>query len=817
MLFVIAIISFFLILIKFTDSKLAYMGIMVSKDLVWMFVGMEFGILTGMIFNIRQGKRLFGLLMSGEILAGIIGGLSINLILSYMSTINLLYISTITLVISFILLNYILNKYPNRFVEEFVEENTESNLSYKMMFKNRYYILFFAVSILSFFIFYFIDYLFYYNVEAKFTNEKELASFFGIFYAALNIINLFSSLFISGAMISRYGVIFGVMAIPILTLIGTSSLIFVSIFALTFGFVILIILKLLNEVFDISILNPTFKILYQSISPKQRMKILAFRETIIEPITMGLAGIFLIAISIFQSIEIIYYIILLMSLIWIILGKMLKDEYILSLKKLLHQREVFSDELSLKDIDINIFVLGIKSINDIEVLYCLDALIKIKYKDIDIVFKDLISHKSEKVRINILEYIDLLHRDNLINSLSLRIDMEKNPKVLNKVLKVYSKLGAVDAIEKLSPYLDDKDAIVQEGAIVALLQFTGIDGILIAGKVLNNLFDSSNKTDKIKALNILSFMSVPSFYKSLKESLNSDDSEIKSISIKVIGNLQIKKLVPNLLINLESNEYRKISINALIKFESKIFNDLVEYFEKTQTLSTKYALIKIISMIKSEKAYQFLLEHIKVPLLSDVIFEKLFDTNYISKKESFFKELILCEVNTILYYLNVSEILDRKSFFNTHIILQELISKKIENIFLILGFTYSKDMISQSMLNYKSNSKDTRAYTIEIIDNMVSQNIKKIVLPILEDISIEKKLSYYSNTLKKEIIKQDEFIQKILKDEDSPTILRLSIIYEIGKYKNKNYLNNIEKLINNKNLDIKQTAVWTLSQLKKDK
>ena len=62
----------FLVLIKFYDYQYAYMGIMIFKDIIWMFSAIEFGILVGVLFDIRQGKRLFGLLMSGEILAGII-------------------------------------------------------------------------------------------------------------------------------------------------------------------------------------------------------------------------------------------------------------------------------------------------------------------------------------------------------------------------------------------------------------------------------------------------------------------------------------------------------------------------------------------------------------------------------------------------------------------------------------------------------------------------------------------------------------------------------------------------------------------------
>ena len=815
MLFVIFIILFFLMLIKFSDSKLSYMGIMISKDLVWMFVGMEFGILTGMIFNIRQGKRLFGLLMSGEILAGILAGLSISVILNYISTVNLLFVSTTTLILSYILLQVILNKYSHRFEEDGSDDEIDDgSMSYSTLLKNKYYLLFFGVSVLSFLIFYFIDYIFYYSVEAKYTNEKELASFFGVFYAVLNAVNLFSSLLISGAMLSRFGIIFGIMAIPILALIGTSSLLATAALSLGFGFLLLITVKLLNEVLDISILNPTFKVVYQSIPIKQRMKVLAFRETIVEPSAMGLAGLLLLGASMMEGIEAVYYIIIVMSVAWIVLGKMLKDQYVVSLEKLLNQREVFDDDLLLDDLDINIFLNGLKSDNDIEVIYCLDSLTKLEYDDLDNKLVELLSHKSSKVRISVLEYIEKLNKYNLVQNLYERIDEENNYEVLSKLLKLYTKLGTVDAIDKASEFVKHENSLIQEGAILGLLQYCGIDGVLIAGKVLNKLFESNNKEDKLSALNIVKHMSVPSFYKPLKESIGSNDKEIKLIAIEAIGNVGIRKLLPELFSSLELDEYRNTTMQSLIKFGVSIYGELIEYFNLTSNYTVKNSLIKIISTMKTDSSYQFLFDNIKTALLSDAIIARLFDINFTTKDDDLIEELLTNEVKEILFYLSILKMLDRDIFSNSHIVLQEIRDKKINNLFLILGFKYPKEMILQAKLNYNSKSKDTKAYAIEVIDNMLSQNIKKIVLPIFEDVSIQKKLNIYKNTSYEVIENQESFIEKVLADTNIFLVLKLSIIYELGKNKITSYIKHLEQLTTSSNTDIKHTTMWALKQIK---
>lgn len=816
MLFVIAVVLFFLVLIKFSDSKLSYFGIMVAKDLVWMFVAMEFGILTGMIFNIRQGKRLFGLLMSGEILAGAIGGFSVGGILNLISTIDLLYISMATLSLSYLLLNYILNKFVHRFEEDDEEvASQECSGSYATLLKNRYYFLFFGVSILAFFIFYFIDYIFYYSVEKHFSNEKDLASFFGVFYAALNIINLISSLFVSAPMLNRFGLAFGILAIPALAFIGTTSLIVTTLASLGIGFFILISLKLLNEVFDISILNPTFKVLYQSIPVKQRMKVLAFRETIIEPMAMGVAGLLLLGISMLEGIDVVYYVMIVMSILWFVLGKSLKVYYVKSLEKLLHQRDLFSNDLLLEDIDVQVFLNGINSSDKIEVIYCLDALIKLEYSDIDSILTKLLAHENSEVRLNVLEQIQKLHKDQLTEVLHDKIDSEDDPQVLDKLLKLYCEFARVDAIEKLTPYLYHENIVIKEAAIVALLQYGGIDGILIAGSLLNKLFESESRDDKLSALKILTKMNVPSFYKPLKELLNSEDKEIKTISIQVVGNLKIKKFLPHLLKYLESDTYRNSVLQALVKFEGTIFHDLTLHFKNIDTLKSKQALIKVFSLMKREESFNFLLENSNNPHLHDTIIGRLSQVAYATKDEALIEKLLLINIKSILFYLSISKHLNETSFSNSLQIIKEIIEKKADNIFQILGFLFPKPMMLQASLNYKSNSSDKRAYAVEIIDNMISKSLKKSVLPILEEISFEKKLIYYEALAFNKVHTEAESVKYILEDESIPLILKLSTLYEVGKNGKKEYIDQIKLLSNNKDVDLQETALWVTKKLKK--
>ena len=813
--FVLSVIIIFFILIKFNDNKLSAMGIMVFKDILWMFVGMEFGILTGIIFDIRQGKRLFGLLMTGEILSGILGGLSISYILNYIQTIDLLLVSSLSLVLSIILLNKIIKNFDKRF-DEAEEEEEEQSLqgSYSTLLKNKYYLVFFAISLLSFFIFYFIDYIFYFKVEEIYTNEKELASFFGIFIAMLNIVNIISSVFLSGKLLSRYGVGLGLMVIPVLALIGTSSLIITLSFSAAIAFIILLVLKLLDEVFDISILTPSFRIIYQSIPVSQRMKVLAFRETIIEPLAMGLAGVLLLLLSILEGIEMVCYTIIILSIIWIILSKILKLQYIEALKQLLSRRQVIMDETFLKNIDDTIFLAGLKSDNEVEVIYSLESLVKIDYFDIENILCSVLSHKSKRVRICALHIIYEKDIITLSSNLQVRIEEEKDEQVFPVLLNTYCKLLELEAIDIIRPLVFHEHKYIKESAIVALVRYCGIDGILIAGEQIKKLFADDSVNNRLNALSILNRIGVLGFYDSIKESLDSEDEKLKNKAIETIGNLKVKRLVPKVIENLNNQQFRINSMNALAKFENSIVQQLIQSFENTDELVQKIAVIKVLASLKDDMANEFILKQIDQPLLVDIIYEALFEHNFHFSKKEDINELLFLNLIEILKLYMILNSFEKEGYNNTFTVINEFKNKKIDNIFLILGLVFPRETIMQARLNYQSKSQDKKAFAVELLDNLLTIEIKNSVIPILENISISNKISLYSQSHSLEEYNQTQYFEKVLNEDVYPLILRLSTIYELGKNKNKSFLHFLENLTHHTNQDINKTAKWAVNQLK---
>jgi len=817
-LFLVSLVVIFYLLIKFYDIKITHMAIMIFKDIIWMFAGIEFGILSGIIFDIRQGKRLFGLLMSGEILAGIIGGFSISLLLKYITLTDLLLFSSFSLLLSFVLLRKIMKQFSTRFgIKNSSDDEDESaNLSYKTLLKNRYYLVFFAISLLSFLVFYFIDYVFYFEVEEHYKSEKELASFFGVFIAFLNSVNLISSLFISGKSLSRYGISFGILAIPVLAVLGTSSILITLSVSVGIAFALIIVVKLLNEVLDITILTPSFRIIYQSIPQGQRNKVLAFRETIIEPIAMGGAGLFLLGIALFQGIEFVYYLIIFFGIIWFILGKILTKQYLQSLKSIINKRIIFSNSSLLDSLEASMFLEYLRSDDDIKIIYAIESLEKINYDQLNPILKDLMFHKSERVQIYTLETIRKLEQSYFLELIETLLAKESKEEVISTALQTYGKILEVDAIEVIEPYLYSKSSIIKEGAIVSLTRYCGIDGVLLAGSVINRVMREASQESTLQILQILNHIGMPGYYDFLRQSLNSDNKKIKKLAIEVVGNLKIKRLLPILIDLLHETYYKAVIVQSIIKFEEGVEERIIDFYVNSKDMDKKRSFIKILASLKSKTANDFLIEQTKDFSVVDFIIEALFTAGYNSENIRYIETLLESNLNTILEILADLKSIDKESYPNTHKVINEAVVKKMENIFFVLGFLYPRNMIIQAKSNYKSSSQEKKALAVELLDNILHSRLKHSSIAILENRSIENKLVYFDSSYSMDMKDEQLLFDEVLSESRYLTIVKISLIYEIGLNGKREYQKSLQNCLKDNNADIKQTAMWALDKMKED-
>lgn len=798
-----SILAFFLV-IKFNDNRVSYFGIMIFKDILWMFAGIEFGIITSIVFDIRQGKRLFGILVSGEIIAGIIGGLSIGVLLEYIETIDLLVISSLAMVFSFFVLIQILRKYEDSFNQVEEEELVEDNTSYKNLFKNSYYLSFFVVSALSFFVFYFIDYLFYYSVEKEFQTEKDLASFLGIFLSILNGVNLLSSLFFSGKVLKNYGIGFGLLAIPVVAVLGTSSILLSTFAVLGLTFSLIVILKILDEVLDISILTPSFKVLYQAIPNNQRTRVLTFRETVIEPIAMGLAGLSLYAISFLDGVVVVYLLILTLSAVWLYYGDLLKKGYVESLKMIINNRSSVSTELVSEYIDYDYFLEKIDSKDFPEVLYALEYLNKTEYKKFEEVLLKTLTSAESRVRLKSLEIIQERKLLSYGDYLEYFLEIEKDETVLCGAISTYSYIRGGRAINFLKPYLSHSSLLVREKTVIAFIKNCGIDGVMVAGGYIEKLFNSKEKRDIKEAFSMLNEIGSPGFFHQIEKYLSSENKKLKVLAIDSIGNLKLDAFLEELIKLLRDKNFKTRASRALKKFGFSIFSTLKDEYETSTNSSYRELLVSIIASMKNDTAEKFIVEVIKTDgVVFDVGIKELYNNNFKTKDKALVEELLDISLSHIYNYNKHKKALQDRNFENSLGIIENEIHRKIENLFYILSFLYQKNTLRKALLNFSSKMKEKKVYAIELIDSLLSSELKRKITPLLENSFLLKEEGDFNSSL-----------QEILTKSLYPVVLIVSLVYEMAENGCVEYREEISNLVSSEDIFLEETSLWALEKLK---
>jgi len=275
--------------------------------------------LAGRLFSLRQGKRVFGLITGGEVIASIFSFFSIPFLLKLISTEQLLYISGGSLFFGFIVLVFIVLKYKDKLSlkKEAANKQKEKIKKKTSFFENRYYKLFFIIAFLPIFAQFFVDFIFQAQAKVEFPQKESLTAFVGIFFGISSIVEFFLKTFISGRLMNKYGVRLGLLAFPLVlafsfTLASVTGLLYGAV-SLFFSFVTLG--RLFTRAVRTSFNDPATQILYQPLPAEERLSFQNKIESGPKAYASIAAGVILYAFAKIPSFSLVYFSIFLLVVI----------------------------------------------------------------------------------------------------------------------------------------------------------------------------------------------------------------------------------------------------------------------------------------------------------------------------------------------------------------------------------------------------------------------------------------------------------------------------------------------------------------------
>ncbi len=786
--------------------------------LLWNFIDL--------FYDIIDSKRVFSIFSAGTAIGAIVGGSIVSISTQYIPAEMVLLIWSFFTIVAIFIFIKIRKEFKKIDSQEF--ESEEQNI-FKLvisMFKNlkssSYTIILSSVFFISLIVATILEFE-YMNILSKGQSVESLALLFGQLFVAVNIFNLIVNFFIFNRLVIFLGVKNVLLIQPIVYILAFLYLsVEVGIEAGIMGFFVV-------QGMLVSIDYNNQNLLYNGISKKYKYQVRTFIESLGEPLTISIAGVFLLFFGSELTIPEIAFVALLLSFVYLVLAFMLKNQYSVAMTENLKEdwldlgRDYKTVVKSIPLIEQKESVDFLQDVNNSVVVskivstysYCQAIEILLPYLN----SVSLLQFKKDKRFL-----IRLLNSDQPEVTKAVIDWLDKNKDelsiILEKELAARSLLSYETAINKL----EDSNSSIASVSAAVILDSQYPEHTNKALKVIENLLNSRKNEDILEVLYILSKSGHDRYAFFVAEFLGKFNNEINLCALETIYDLCSKK----------SNKLVKPILELFkngTKDERKISLDILSKIEDTQSIIPLFKTLHIITAYE-KRQISMMLERIglqAVPLMVTILLDTTFSytarsiTARVLGQVAFeqFKvledKLILLELENVYKYLYKSYIVN-KEYKKTDDIYFLLLSQYFkDNQHVILDFILENLSVGGEMESFEliktslrsSNSK-IRANAIETIEQSTKKNIFRLILPLLDERPMQDIIKFYKFNFKfKETTLSDILNESFFSNNQLEVILSVQLL---KKY-NDNYLEMFrEKLVDHTTSQlIKDTILFELT------
>lgn len=596
------------------DKGFMIFALLVLGTLFYMVTGYAYWGLVSLLFNVRESRRVFSIVGSGDIPAKLIGYASAPLLISVIGLQNLLLVSIASLVVGFLLLNKLIHKkrwerisqrsHHHHEKEQIGHENRDSIFSF--FFKHKLIFTISLLSLLSYNVFNLIDYTFVTQIKAKVKDLSSLATYIAIFFAAGRLVALFMKLVFTSRLIERLGVISCLLITPIALALFSSLFIFfnegISVLYI-FG-----VMAMLTEVLRSAMQEPVFFILFQPLNEHHRLRghIIA-KGYMLAPslFIVGASLVLMQQLGIELTINFTIVVLLLNLIIWTGIIIYIKKAY----ARALHQsiaRGIYSGEtIKINDAaTISILLDKIKKGSLAEKVYALKLLEKSDYAGINQLLEQQLQSGSPEVKKYALQRLE---KKGALNQKLLEnlVYIEKDNAVKEQLIASLCRHDH-EFLRSFSRNLSGLDHNIRKSVIIQLLNQSEFDYLYKAGSEINSLLQSKNPKDRELALEIISELKNIKFTEAIELLINDGDSSVKRNAIIAACKLRSKTILPMIFEHLDTPSGKFMAIQGLFQYGDSLFNDILA-FDQEIIDRHKPDLVKIAAKIKGPLSTRFLL------------------------------------------------------------------------------------------------------------------------------------------------------------------------------------------------------------------
>jgi len=675
----------------------------------------------GRMFNLRQSKRLVGVVDQGAMIASFLAYFSIPQLLKLIDndTTDLYTIALVSITLFLITFFYLSVRHLKK-GKSFAEEKAEyKKMRFIEFFQNKYMFYMALFIIMSVLALNFVSYSFL-NVATLYATSGglNLANFIAYFEMTVVIFCFLMENIATDRLIAEYG-----MRVPLL--INPLLIIFFTVVALGLGFafgytpdknlfvvffLVIALSKLIVQSLKDSLDNPTFKLYLLPIESHLRIDVQTKIEGVVTALAAVLAGGLIILINRVEIFDLLYITIFTIPLllVWLIAANRMHKHYKFRLQETL---------LSNKR----------KALNKEEKKYTVSTVLE----------KEVNSSVEEKViyGLKLMEKME----PTLFETTLIRLAKSDTPRI---------RAFATEKIQALGLQIDPQKNEIRTLAERAAGELEDSDLLSISPEKLLKLSKSVKQADRVLAAKLLRKLIGPKTIFMLLELLRDVDPRVRYEALATARKVKRQETWPVLIELLGSPSFCHHAAAALREVGESVLPTLEAAFHKSgQGDMVMLRIVQIMGRIGGRYALQLLWKKADYPD-KRIVKQILFSLRYINyqakeKEQRNVVNLLEGEISKTLWNLTaLHELPDHKDFAYLREALKEEVADNYDHVYILLSILYDPESVQLVRENIETGEPDNIAFAMELLDLFIDQELKPKLLPLLDDSSTPEKLKH---------------------------------------------------------------------------
>ncbi|HDY86881.1 MAG TPA: HEAT repeat domain-containing protein [bacterium] len=441
--------------------------------------------------------------------------------------------------------------------------------------------------------------------------------------------------------------------------------------------------------------------------------------------------------------------------------------------------------------------------------------------------KPLLQHSVSEIRSRVIRIIQIQEKGEFIKEIGEMVN-DPDPEVRLNAMHYLCEHSGDENEKLLKKFLESKDHRILSTAVVCIAEYgTSESKNMLDEQVFEKLLTIESKAgenSRIHLAKALGALNNPKFRSYLMNMMKDPSLAVSQQAIRSSGRTRDRELVHILIKKLADKKYRMDARKALVEYGNRVLGTLKDYLTDD---TVDFTIRKNIPGVLKEIPVQESVDILTDSLISANPSLKYFILKSLNKLSSTYEELqfdhrkmdsvIINETKSYYEILNILEFhkksKERPAGKLLRKALKEKLDRNLESIFRMLGLRYSAKDIFNSYQGIISNKEVLRANAVEFLDNLLSSNIKKYLLPILDQDSPQAVIQHGQKLFNIRIETYEKALENLVRGSDS--WLKACAIYVIFDENNKDLIYIVKEVLNDSDSVVRETAELITERIKR--